>query len=57
MHCARCRRTLLRPPAAEVKTRAGVDAYGQVCAERMGLVKPKRRPRPTPQLDLFGPAA
>jgi hypothetical protein len=56
MRCARCQRNLLRP-AAEVKTRAGVDTYGQVCAERMGLLKPKRRPRPTPQLDLFGATA
>lgn len=57
MRCARCHRNLLRQPAAEVKTREGVDAYGQVCAERMGLLKPKRRPRPTPQLDLFGVVA
>ncbi len=54
MRCARCHRTLLRQPAAEVKTRAGVVAYGLVCAERMGLVKPKRRPaKATAQRDLF----
>lgn len=44
MRCARCSRPLLREPAAEVKTRAGVIGYGRTCAERMGLLEPKRRP-------------
>ena len=45
MRCVKCGRALGAIPAATVKTRQGLSAWGPVCARRAGLIAPKRRER------------
>lgn len=67
MRCARCSRPLLSAPAATIRTRSGLIAWGPVCARLSGLVAPRNpkaagkagksrrtRGREREQLDLFG---
>ena len=45
MKCQRCRRPIFKTPAATVKTRRGVMAYGPTCARYMGLTESAARTR------------
>ena len=45
MKCQRCRRPIFSTPAATVKTRSGVKAYGPKCARIMGLTESAARTR------------
>lgn len=45
MKCQRCRRPIFKTPAATVKTRRGVMAYGPTCARMMGLTEAAVRTR------------
>lgn len=45
MKCARCNRPIFKTPAATVKTRHGVAAYGPKCASLMGLTEAAARAR------------
>ena len=45
MKCQRCRRPIFKTPAATVKTRRGVMAYGPTCARIMGLTEAAARTR------------
>jgi hypothetical protein len=45
MKCIRCNRSISSTPAATVKTRQGISAWGPVCARRAGLIEPKSRDR------------
>lgn len=45
MKCQRCRRPIFKTPAATVKTRSGVKAYGPRCARIMGLTEAAARTR------------
>lgn len=45
MRCVKCGRPLGATPAATVKTRQGVSAWGPVCARRAGLIAAKPRQR------------
>ena len=43
--CQRCNRPIFSTPAATVKTRSGVKAYGPKCARIMGLTEAAARTR------------
>lgn len=43
MKCTRCNRPIFSTPAATVKTRRGVAAYGPKCARIMGLTESAAR--------------
>jgi hypothetical protein len=45
MKCCRCSRPIFNTPAATVKTRRGVMAYGPKCARLMGLTEVAARSR------------
>lgn len=47
MKCARCSRPIFKTPAATVKTRRGIAAYGPKCAGLMGLTESAARARAT----------
>lgn len=43
MKCIRCNRPIIARPAATVRTRQGVSAWGPVCARKAGLLQPAER--------------
>ena len=45
MKCVKCGRPLGPKPAATVKTKQGLSAWGPVCARRAGLIEVKPRQR------------
>ena len=45
MKCVKCGRPLGPKPAATVKTKQGLSAWGPVCARRAGLIEAKPRQR------------
>jgi hypothetical protein len=45
MRCERCKRPIFKDPAATVRTRGGVKAYGPKCASLMGLTETAARAR------------
>ena len=55
MKCCRCNRPILSTPAATIKTKAGLMAFGPKCARIAGLTERAARrraavaPRPQPE--------
>jgi hypothetical protein len=45
VRCARCHRPIFKTPAATVKTKRGICAYGPTCARLMGLTESAARAR------------
>jgi hypothetical protein len=45
MKCQRCNRPIFKTPAATVKTKSGVAAYGPKCAQIMGFTEAAAKTR------------